>query len=87
MVRDLLLGGIAFAVVYFGARQFDSMKNDIARYDALSEMSGGKPLFRKLAGAAIDALSDFGSQREGQAKDFIDSLQSDLLRYAALRAM
>jgi hypothetical protein len=87
MVRDLVLGGVAFAVVFFGARQFDSMKKDIARYDAMSEMSGGKPLFRKLLSTAFDTLSDFGSQREGQAKDFIDSLQGDLLRYATLRSM
>jgi hypothetical protein len=87
MVRDLVLGGVAFAVVFFAARQFDSMKRDIARYDAMSEMSGDKPLFRKLLASAMDTIGDFGSQRGGHAKDFIDSLQGDLLRYATLRSM
>lgn len=87
MFRDLALGGVAFAVVFFAARQFESMQRDIARYDAMSEMSGGKPLFRKLLAMGMQTLSDFGSSRESEAKDFVDSLQSDLLRYASLRSM
>jgi hypothetical protein len=87
MVRGLILGGIAFAAVFFGERQFETVRKDMARYDEMSEMSGQPPLWRKAASMLMGFVSEFGASREGQAMDFLQSIQSDLLRYARIRSM
>ena len=86
-MRGLILGGLAFAAVYAAERGFESFAKDISRYDELSAMSGSPTLFRKLLSTGMDMLTDFGSNRAGDAKNFVGSLQDDLLRYATLRGM
>lgn len=87
MVRGLILGGIAFGLVFFGERQFETIRKDMARYDMMSEMSGDKPLWRKGLSMLMGFVSEFGASREGAAMDFFQSIQADAMRYARIRSM
>jgi hypothetical protein len=87
MIRGLVLGGVAFAVAFALERQFETIRKDLARYDRLNEMSGEPPFLRKIAQSALSAISEYGASQQGKAENFLQTVQSDALRYARLRGM
>jgi hypothetical protein len=86
MVRGLILGGIAFAAVFFTERQFEHMLPDIAHYDKLREMSGKGPLWREGLEMVLGLFSGGGTP-ESLLQSALAGLQSDVLRYSQMKAM
>ena len=87
MVRNLILGGLAFAAVYGAASQMDVIRKDVERYDKLSVMSGGPTLLQRLITTVLNAMGQFGSEREKQARDFMETAVGDVIRYARIKGM
>jgi hypothetical protein len=87
MLRNLILGGLAFAAVYGAATQLDTVRKDVARYDKLSTMSGGSTLLQKLITALLNGMGQFSNDRERQARDFIETTVGDVIRYARIKGM
>jgi hypothetical protein len=87
MVRGLILGGIAFAAVFAGAQQLDIVRKDMDRYNQLALMSGSPTLAQKLFTTVLNMLGQFGSDREKQAKDFVENMIGDVIRYARIKGM
>jgi hypothetical protein len=50
-------------------------------------MSGSPTLAQKLATTVLNMFGQFGSDREKQAKDFIESMVGDVIRYARIKGM
>ena len=87
MFRGLMLGAIAFGVVFAAERQFAAAAEDIARYDKLRKMSGDSAFLGQLTGSIAATLSAFLASGKGEARDLFSSLTSDIVRYAAMRSM
>jgi hypothetical protein len=87
MTRNLILGALAFAAVFAGAQQLEMVRRDVERYDKLSTMSGGPTLAQRLITTLLNAMGQFGSEREKQAKDFIETALGDVIRYARIKGM
>jgi hypothetical protein len=87
MVRGLILGGVAFAVVFAAERQFENFSDDVKRYDTIRAMSGDKPLVRQILTTVTDTLASFAGSGADQATDLIGSFTKDIVRYATLRSM
>ena len=87
MVRGIILGGLAFLAVFAAEHQFGSMTKDIDRYNKMREMSGDPSLFKQAINAGLDLVSSFSSSRRGEALDFLQSMQSDVMRYARISSM
>jgi hypothetical protein len=81
------MGGIAFAAVFAAAQQLDVVRKDIDRYNQLATMSGSPTLMQKLVTTLLNTLGHFGSDREKQAKDFIENMIGDVIRYARIKGM
>ena len=56
MVRGIIVGCLAFAIAFAVERMLASMKEDLARYDAMRKMSGEEPLAKRapLNGRFVD---------------------------------
>jgi hypothetical protein len=87
MVRSLIMGGVAFAAAFVAAQQFDIVRKDIDRYNELATMSGSPTLARKAITTVLNMLGQFGSEREKQAKDFVENMIGDVIRYARIKGM
>jgi hypothetical protein len=87
MVRNMILGAVGFFAVYGAAQQFEMIRNDISRYDKLSTMSGGPTLLQRLVTTLLNAMGQFSSEREKEAKDFIETAIGDVIRYARIKGM
>ncbi|BDE06513.1 hypothetical protein WPS_17890 [Vulcanimicrobium alpinum] len=86
-MRGLVLGGVAFGVVYFLERQFEKFASDIARYDRLRAMSGDPPFLREGLNQAIGIITSFGAARSEKAIGMLQGLQDDVVRYARIKSM
>jgi hypothetical protein len=87
MVRSLIMGGLAFGAAFVAAQQFDIVRSDMDRYNEMATMSGSPTLGRKLVTTVLNMLGQFGSEREKQAKDFIENMVGDVIRYARIKGM
>jgi hypothetical protein len=87
MVRGIILGGLAFVAVFAAERQYELLSKDIERYNSMREMSGDVSLFKQAMNSGLELLSSFGNSRRGDALDFLQSMQQDVMRYARISAM
>ena len=87
MFRGLVLGAIAFGVVFAAERQFAAAAQDIARYDKLRKMSGDSAFLNQLTSSISATIADFLTSGKGEARDLFSSLTRDIVRYAAIRSM
>ncbi len=87
MVRGLIVGALAFAAAFFAERQFVALGKDMAKYNAMREMSGDSPLWRELTDIGGTMLAGFSANRTDGVRDVFGSLTSDLVRYAKMRSM
>ena len=87
MYRGLILGGIAFVAIYAAERQVEALSKDIARYNRMRAMSDQPSLLKQGIDMGLELVSSFTSSRGGDALDFFQSLQHDLMRYARISSM
>lgn len=87
MYRGLMFGGIAFVVVFAAERQFQLVSKDIERYNRIRAMSGDPSLAMQGVGLLWDAMKKYVDSRRGQARDIVEALQSDVVRYARISTM
>lgn len=87
MMRGLVLGGVAFGVVYLLERQFEKLAGDIARYDRMRAMSGDPPFLREGINQAVAMITSFGAARSEKAIGMLSGLQDDVVRYARIKGM
>lgn len=85
MVRGVIVGFLAFATAFAVERMLASMKDDLARYDAMRRMSGEKPLASELLSTVGSLIT--GSVQKSGVTSFVTSLTSDAVRYAKMRGM
>jgi hypothetical protein len=85
MVRGLIVGALAFAAAFAAERAFASMKEDLARYDAMRKRSGQEPLAKELFSTLASLLT--GSVQKSGVTSFVTSVSNDLVRYAKMRSM
>ena len=48
MIRNLIIGGVAFGAAVLAAQQLDGVRRDVDRYNDLARMSGSPTLMEKL---------------------------------------
>ncbi len=87
MIRNLIIGGVAFGAAVLAAQQLDGVRRDVDRYNDLARMSGSPTLMEKLVRALLNTLGQFGSDREKQARDFVENIVGDVIRYARIKGM
>ena len=95
MIRDLLFGGVCFAVGYAVGKQLPNLKQDIERYDRLRAMSGEPPLMREVGDRVSGAVSILMHMLSTQGVAgpltsvlrLVPGLDKDVDRYTRLRAM
>jgi hypothetical protein len=87
MIRNLIIGGVAFGAAVLAAQQLDGVRRDVDRYNDLARMSGSPTLMQKLVRTLLNTLGQFGSDREKQARDFVENIVGDVIRYARIKGM
>jgi hypothetical protein len=87
MIRNLIIGGVAFGAAVLAAQQLDGVRRDVDRYNDLGRISGSPTLMEKLVRALLNTLGQFGSDREKQARDFVENIVGDVIRYARIKGM
>jgi hypothetical protein len=87
MIRNLIIGGVAFGAAILAAQQVDGVRRDVDRYNDLARMSGSPTLMQKLVRVLLNTLGQFGSDREKQARDFVENIVGDVIRYARIKGM
>ena len=87
MVKGLIFGGLAFAVVFAAERQLQVVGKDVDRYNRIRAMSGDPPLAMQGLALLKWRLAAFRDSRRGETASMISSLQSDLFRYIRLSNM
>jgi hypothetical protein len=95
MLRDLLWAGLFFAAGYAVAKNAESLRQDIARYNRLRAMSGEPPLIQeqlqRLSGAAqfVSQSLDGGSLLKflKPLAGMLPGVGSDIERYAKISSM
>ena len=87
MYRGLILGGLAFAAVFFAERQFESVGSDIKRYNRIRAMSGDPPLSQQAIGMIRTFLRSQTKTRRPAVKEFAQAIASDLVRYLRISTM
>jgi len=87
MNRGVMWGAVAFAAAYLAEQQFEHVRRDLERYDSLRAMSGKPPFLRELGGMAAGLLASLTGSNGTAPGGFVQSLVSDLVRYARIRGM
>jgi hypothetical protein len=87
MYRGLILGGLAFAVVFVAERQFEGFGSDIKRYNTMRAMSGDPPLSQQAIGIIGTFLRSQMKTQRPALNEFVSAIASDLVRYLRISTM
>ncbi len=87
MDRGLILGAIAFGIVFAAERQYEAFDKDVKRYNAMRAMSGEPPLFQQIWKGAAEMIAGNRAGGQGEVKDLLASLTADIVRYATMRSI
>ena len=85
MLRRLTIGGVAFALVVSLARRFDTLFDDLDRYNKMREMSGEPPLLRSML-SQLPFAESLAAGR-GEARSLLKSVRDDLRRVVRIASM
>ncbi len=85
MLRRLTLGGIAFALVVSLARRFDTLLDDLDRYNRMRAMSDEPPLLRHML-SQLPFAESLAAGR-GEARNLLKSVRDDLRRVVRIASM
>ena len=87
MDRGLMFGAVGFATAFAAERLFAGLKDDIARYDRLREMSGQPSLAKELLSAFVGLIAGRAASGETGVGRLVDGIIDDVVRYARLKSM